>query len=105
MATTTPATSVQRAGSRRSSDVLIYLIGILSEEEPREARGAKRALYDLIGAWAVDYYPADGPRWIKSRLRWRAIRNPWYAGSAPTNAVMMALLRKITVNVNAPGCP
>ncbi len=31
----------------QQSDVLIYSIGILSEEEPRESKKAKRALHDL----------------------------------------------------------
>jgi Ca-activated chloride channel homolog len=44
----------------QQSDVLIYSIGILSEEEPREAKKARRALSDLAKAsGAMDYYPRD----------------------------------------------
>ena len=44
----------------QQSDVLIYSIGILSEEEPRESKKAKRALHDLaLASGALDFYPKD----------------------------------------------
>ena len=44
----------------QQSDVLIYSIGILSEEEPRESKKAKRALHDLaLASGAMDFYPKD----------------------------------------------
>jgi Ca-activated chloride channel family protein len=44
----------------QQSDVLIYSIGILSDEEPREARRAKLALHDLAASsGGQDYYPKD----------------------------------------------
>ncbi len=44
----------------RQSEVLIYSIGLLSEEEPRDARQAKKALKTLTeNSGGVDYYPKD----------------------------------------------
>jgi Ca-activated chloride channel homolog len=44
----------------QQSGVLIYSIGILSEEEPREGKKARRALHDLaLASGAMDYYPKD----------------------------------------------
>jgi len=44
----------------QQSDVLIYSIGILSEETPSDARKAKRALKELATAsGGMDYYPKD----------------------------------------------
>jgi Ca-activated chloride channel homolog len=44
----------------QQSDVLIYSIGILSEEEPRESKKAKHALHDLaLASGAMDFYPKD----------------------------------------------
>ena len=44
----------------RQSEVLIYSIGLLSEEEPRDARQAKKALKTLTeNSGGVDYYPRD----------------------------------------------
>jgi len=44
----------------RDSGVLVYSIGLLSEEEPRESRAAKRALNSLAETSAgAAYYPKD----------------------------------------------
>jgi Ca-activated chloride channel family protein len=44
----------------RQSEVLIYSIGLLSEEEPRDARQAKKALKTLTeNSGGLDYYPKD----------------------------------------------
>ena len=89
----------------QQSDVLIYSIGILSEEEPREARKAKRALHDLgIASGGLDYYPKDLAEVDKITPEVaREIRNQYTLAYTPTNAAMDGTFRKITVNVNAPG--
>jgi VWFA-related protein len=89
----------------QQSDVLIYSIGILSEEEPREARKAKRALHDLgIASGGLDYYPKDLAEVDKITPEVaHEIRNQYTLAYSPTNAAMDGSFRKITVNVNAPG--
>jgi Ca-activated chloride channel family protein len=89
----------------QQSDVLIYSIGILSEEEPREARKAKRALHDLgIASGGLDYYPKDLAEVDKITPEVaHEIRNQYTLGYTPTNTAMDGTFRKITVNVNAPG--
>jgi Ca-activated chloride channel homolog len=89
----------------QQSDVLIYSIGILSEEEPREARKAKRALHDLgIASGGLDYYPKDLAEVDKITPEVaHEIRNQYTLGYTPSNTAMDGTFRKITVNVNAPG--
>jgi VWFA-related protein len=91
----------------QQSDVLIYSIGILSEEEPREARKAKRALHDLaLASGGLDYYPKDLAEVDKITPEVaHEIRNQYTLAYTPTNAAMDGTFRKITVNVNAPGRP
>jgi len=89
----------------QQSDVLIYSIGILSEEEPREARKAKRALHDLgIASGGLDYYPKDLAEVDKITPEVaHEIRNQYTLAYTPTNTALDGTFRKITVNVNAPG--
>jgi Ca-activated chloride channel homolog len=91
----------------QQSDVLIYSIGILSEEEPREARKAKRALHDLaIASGGLDYYPKDLAEVDKITPEVaHEIRNQYTLAYTPTNTALDGTFRKITVNVNAPGRP
>ena len=91
----------------QQSDVLIYSIGILSEEEPREARKAKRALHDLaLASGGLDYYPKDLAEVDKITPDVaHEIRNQYTLAYTPTNTAMDGTFRKITVNVNAPGRP
>jgi Ca-activated chloride channel homolog len=56
----TETTLEQLVYKAQRSEVLIYSIGILDREEPREARAAKRALKALAEAsGGLDYYPKD----------------------------------------------
>jgi len=91
----------------QQSDVLIYSIGILSEEEPREARRAKRALHDLaIASGGMDYYPKDLEEVDKITPQVaHEVRNQYTLGYTPTNLNLDGTFRKITVAVNAPGRP
>ena len=91
----------------QQADVLIYSIGILSEEEPREAKAAKRALHDLsVASGGVDYYPKDLAEIdrITPEVA-HEIRNQYTIGYTPTNAALDGTFRKINVIVNAPGKP
>jgi VWFA-related protein len=91
----------------QQNDVLIYSIGILSEEEPREARRAKRALHDLAQAsGGMDYYPKDLEEVdrITPEVA-HEIRNQYTLAYSPTNTALDGTFRKITVTVNASGKP
>ncbi len=89
------------------SDVLIYSVGILSDEEPREAKRAKRALHDLaVASGGQDYYPKDLAEVDKITPEVaHEIRNQYTMAYSPTNPVLDGTFRKITVMVNAPGRP
>jgi VWFA-related protein len=91
----------------QQSDVLIYSIGILSEEEPRESKKAKRALHDLaLASGAMDFYPKDLEEVDKEVPEIaHEIRNQYTLAYSPLNAALDGTFRKITVTVNAPGRP
>jgi VWFA-related protein len=89
----------------QQSDVLIYSIGILSEEEPREARSAKRALRDLaVASGGMDYYPKDLAEIdrITPEVA-HEIRSQYTLAYTPANAALDGTFRRINVSVNAPG--
>ncbi|HEV2199238.1 MAG TPA: VWA domain-containing protein [Bryobacteraceae bacterium] len=89
----------------QQSDVVIYSIGILSEEEPREAKKAKRALHELaLASGGVDYYPKDLAEIdrITPEIA-HEIRNQYTIAYTPTNTALDGTFRKISVVVNAPG--
>ena len=91
----------------QQSDVLIYSIGILSEEAPSDARKAKRALHDLAtSSGGMDYYPKDLEEVdrITPEVA-HEIRNQYTLAYSPTNTALDGSFRKITVTVNAPGSP
>ena len=89
------------------SEVLIYCIGLLSDEEPREARSAKRALKALVEAsGGLDYYPkdlADVER-ITPQIA-HEIRNQYLVAYSPTNPNLDGTFRKIEVRVKGYGNP
>jgi Ca-activated chloride channel family protein len=91
----------------QQSGVLIYSIGILSEEEPREARRAKRALHDLaVASGGLDYYPKDVEEVEKITPEVaHEIRSQYTLAYTPSNDALDGTFRKITVTVNAPGRP
>jgi VWFA-related protein len=91
----------------QQSDVLIYSIGILSEEEPRESKKAKRALHDLaIASGALDFYPKDLEEVDKEVPEIaHEIRNQYTLAYSPLNPALDGTFRKISVTVNAPGHP
>jgi len=91
----------------RQSEVLVYSIGLLNEEEPREAGKAKRALKALAEASGGNvYYPkdlADIDR-ITPQVA-HEIRNQYIIGYLPTNANLDGTFRKVNVMVKGPGAP
>jgi VWFA-related protein len=85
----------------RESDVLIYTIGLLSEEEPRDANAAKKALKDLAQAsGGLDYYPKDLSEVEKITPQVaHEIRNQYLLAYSPTNTALDGTYRQIKVTV------
>jgi VWFA-related protein len=89
----------------RQSEVLIYCIGLLNDEEPGEARAAKRALKALAEAsGGLDYYPKSLSE-VESVTPQIAheIRNQYILAYTPLNSTLDGTFRAIKVTVNAPG--
>ena len=91
----------------QQSDVLIYAVGLLSEEERREANRAKRALEDLATATGGEsYFPRELAEvdQIAQRVA-RDIRSQYTIEYTPSDQAMDSSYRKIRIAVNAPGHP
>ncbi len=91
----------------QQNEVLIYLIGILGEEDQREAKKARRAMRDLAAAsGGMDYYPKDLEEVdrITPEVA-HEIRNQYTLAYTPNNLALDGTYRKINVLVNAPGKP
>ncbi len=90
----------------RQSEVLVYAIGLLSEEERREARLAKRALDALATeSGGVTFYPKSVAEVDKIALQVaHEIRNQYTIAFSPT-VPMDGSFRQVKVTVNAPGRP
>ena len=89
------------------SEVLIYSIGLLNEEEAREARSAKRALKSLADAsGGLDYYPKSlsDVQEITPRVA-HEIRNQYILGYTSSNQVFDGSFRQIKVTVTGFGRP
>ena len=91
----------------QQSGVLVYSIGLLSQEEAREARRAKRTLHDLaVASGGLDYYPKDVEEIDKITPEVaREIRNQYTLAYTPANLSLDGTFRKLAVTVNAPGRP
>ena len=91
----------------QQSEVLIYAVGLLSEEERREAKRAERALKDLAEATGGEtFFPkevTDVDR-IAHQVA-RDIRSQYTIQYAPVNQAMDGSYRQIKIAVNAPGKP
>lgn len=91
----------------RQSDVLIYSIGLLTDEEKRSAASAKRQLNALAEATGgLTYYPKElsevDP--IAHQVA-RDIRSQYTIGYKPSNDALDGTYRRIKVVVKAPGNP
>jgi Ca-activated chloride channel family protein len=89
----------------QQSEVLIYSVGLLAEEERREAKRAERALNELAVATGGEaFFPkdlADVERIAK--IVARDIRSQYTIQYTPTNQAMDGSFRAIKITVNAPG--
>jgi len=93
--------------SARQSDVLIYCVGLLAEEDKRSASRAKRELNALTEASGGEpFYPKEvsevGP--IAHQVA-RDIRSQYTISYTPSNAAMDGTFRRIKMVVRAPGNP
>lgn len=97
---------VQRAKSAESG-VVIYAIGLLNEEEKREAHKAKRALNDLVQATGgIAYYPKELAEVNRICLQVaHEIRNQYILAYSPSVQALDGTYRQIKVTVNGPGHP
>jgi Ca-activated chloride channel homolog len=91
----------------QQSEVIIYAIGLLTEEERREAKRAKRALDALTEATGGQaYYPrelTDVDR-IAHQVA-HDIRNQYTLAYSPSNQALDGSFRQIRVVANGPGRP
>jgi len=88
----------------QQADVLIYCVGILGDEEPREATRAKRALNALAGATGGEaFFPSDLSEvdCIAHQVA-RDVRNQYTLEYTPTNTAMDGTFRQIRIAVNRP---
>lgn len=86
----------------RDSGVLVYSIGLLAEEEPRESRAAKRALNSLAETSAgAAYYPKDLAEVEKVTPEIaHEIRNQYTIVYSPLNDNLDGSFRKIKVELS-----
>ena len=93
--------------SAHQSDVLIYGVGLLTEEEHREAARAKRALNDLAEATGgKTFFPKDIEEvdTIAHQVA-HDIRSQYTIEYSPANSAMDGSFRAIRITVKAPGNP
>ena len=89
------------------SDVLIYAIGLFTDEDKRDASKAKRALKELTtSTGGLAFYPKEvsevGPLAVEVA---RDIRNQYTIAYTPTVQALDGSYRQIKVTVDAPGKP
>lgn len=89
------------------AEVLVYCIGLLNEEERREALKAKKALTALANAsGGLAFFPKDLAEVEKIALEVAyEIRNQFMIAYTPANQALDGTFRQIKVTVNAPGRP
>ncbi len=85
-----------------NSEVVIYAIGLLNEEERREAKKAKRALDSLTEATGgVAYYPKEVDEVEKISVQVaQDIRNQYIIAYSPSNQALDGSFRQIKVTTN-----
>jgi len=91
----------------QQDDVLIYAIGLLTDEEKREAKKARRALELLVESTGGQvFYPKDVSE--VERIAHQVahdIRNQYTIAYTPTNLALDGTYRPIKLVVKAPGNP
>jgi Ca-activated chloride channel homolog len=91
----------------QQSEVLVYGVGLLGDEERREAQRAQRALKSLAEATGGEvFFPKDVAEVDKiAHQVARDIRNQYTIEYSPSNAAMDGTFRQIKIAVKAPGNP
>ena len=91
----------------QQTEVLIYAVGLLSDEERGEARSAEKALKALAVATGGEaYFPKEVSEVERiAHQVARDIRSQYSIQYTPSNAAMDGTYRKIRVDVNASGHP
>jgi Ca-activated chloride channel homolog len=91
----------------QQSEVLVYGVGLLGEEERREAQRAQRALKALGTATGGEvFFPKDAGEVEKiAHQVARDIRSQYTISYTPTNTAMDGTFRQIKVTAKAPGNP
>ena len=91
----------------QQSEVLVYAVGILSEEERREANRAKKALETIAQATGGEaFFPKELSEVDRiAHQVARNIRNQYTIVYSPSNAAMDGTFRQVKVTVKAPGSP
>lgn len=91
----------------QQGEVLVYSIGLLNEEDPREAKKAKRALNSITeGSGGASYYPKELTEVEKLAIKVaHEIRNQYIIAYSPTLQALDGSFRQIKVTVNGPGHP
>ena len=100
--------SLERLVDRaRQSEVLIYAIGLLDEEEHREAKSARRALNALTHeSGGLSFFPKALAEVDSIALQVaHEIRNQYTIAYSPLNEARDGSFRQIKVMVNGPGHP
>jgi Ca-activated chloride channel homolog len=94
-------------GRSNQSDVLVYAIGLFTEEEKHEATKARRALNELVGATGgLAFYPKDVNEVQALAVEVaRDIRNQYTIAYTPSIQALDGSYRQIKVTVEAPGKP
>jgi VWFA-related protein len=89
------------------SEVLIYCIGLLNEEERREAARAKRALSALAeSSGGLAFFPKETSEVEQIALSVaNEIRNQFMIAYSPSNQSLDGSFRQVKVTVDAPGKP
>ncbi|MBI3680267.1 MAG: VWA domain-containing protein [Acidobacteria bacterium] len=89
------------------SEVLVYAIGLLSEEERREAVRARRALVSLANtSGGLAFFPKDLAEVERIAVEVaNEIRNQFMIAYTPTNQALDGSFRQIKVTVKGPGSP
>lgn len=100
-------TAEQLLEKAHRQDVLVYCIGLLSEEERREAARAKRALTALAHAsGGLAFFPKELSEVERIALQIaHEIRNQFMIAYSPTNTNFDGSFRRVKVTVDAPGKP
>jgi VWFA-related protein len=91
----------------QQSGVVIYAVGLLSEEDHRDAQRAKRELLSLTEATGGQaFFPKDLTEvdQIAQEVA-RDIRNQYTIAYSPSNEALDGTFREIKITVNAPGHP